>query len=135
MNHRILFRPAAMIAAAFIAVSATPALAQDDEADEEGWILSLGAGGRISPKYPGAEDYGFSPMPIFGLRREGTPLPFEAPDEGTGFGFLGDDSAFDFGPSLQFVSKRQEEDVGAPVGDVGFTVEAGAFAQVSLGEN
>ena len=135
MAHRMTFRATALIAASFTALAATPAAAQDEEGEGSNWILSLGAGGRIGPKYPGADNYGIGPMPIFGLRREGAPLPFEAPDEGTGFGFLGDDSAFDFGPAVQFQNKRQEEDVGAPVGDVGFTVEAGAFAQVSLGDN
>jgi len=131
MNHH-LFRSSALAATAFVALVASPAAAQDDEAEEGGWILSLGAGGRVGPKYPGADTYGFGPMPIFGLRSEGAPLPVEAPDEGAGFGFLGDDSAFDFGPTLQFQNKRQEEDVGAPVGEVGFTVEAGAFAQAFL---
>ena len=134
MNHH-LFRSSALAAAAFIALAASPAAAQDDESEEGGWILSLGAGGRVGPKYPGADTYGFGPLVVFGLRREGARLPFEAPDEGLGFGFLGDDSAFDFGPAVQLQTERQEEDVGAPVGDVGFTVEAGAFAQVSLGDH
>ena len=128
-------RAAALIGAAVLTFTAGPAAAQDDESSEGDWLLSLGAGARVSPKYPGADNYGIGPLPIFGLRREGAPLPMEAPDEGSGFGFLGDDSAFDFGPALQFQSKRQEEDVGAPVGDVGFTVEAGAFAQAYLGDN
>lgn len=129
-----MLRPLAAAFAFSFATIAAPAAAQDGDGGR-GWIVSLGGGARVTPKYPGAEDYGFSPMPIFGLRREGEPLPIEAPDEGSGFGFLGDDEAFDFGPALQFQSKRQEEDVGAAVGDVGFTVEAGAFAQLFLGDN
>ena len=135
MTRALLPRLAVLIAAAAVAFSATPAAAQDDESDDRDWIVTIGAGAGVSPKYPGADSYGLGPIAIFGFRREGSPLPFEAPDEGTGFGFLGDESTFDFGPSLQFVSKRQEEDVGAPVGDVGFTVEAGAFAHLFLGEN
>ena len=134
MNH-ILFRSGAWMGPVVAALSAAPAAAQNNESGDRGWIVSIGAGARVSPKYPGADNNGFSPLPIFGLRREGDPLPVEAPDEGTGFGFLGDDSPVDFGPSLQFQSKRQEGDVGAPVGDVSFTVEAGAFAQFYLGEN
>ena len=116
----------AALAGASALFAATPVAAQDEEEDS-GWLVSLGGGARVQPKYPGADDLGVSPMPIFGFRREGRPLPFEAPDEGSGFGFLSDDSAFDIGPSVQFQGKRKEEDVGAPVGDVGFTVEAGAF--------
>ena len=117
-----------------VAQPASPATAQNGDGERD-WIVTLGAGARVMPKYPGADEYGFGPMAIFGLRREGDPLPIEAPDEGSGFGLLGDDEAFDFGPTIQFQSKRQEEDVGAPVGDVGFTVEAGAFAQLFLGDN
>lgn len=126
--------PLRALAALLALLAAVPAAAQDEE-NESTWIVTLGGGARVSPKYPGADEYGFSPMPITGLRREGAPLPVEAPDEGSGFGFLSDDSAFDFGPSLQFQSKRQEEDVGAAVGDVGFTVEAGAFAQLFVSDN
>ncbi len=127
-------RPAALAAAAFALLTAAPAAAQDEEPSDN-WILTLGAGARVDPKYPGADEYGFDPMGIFGLRREGAPLPVETPDEGSGFGFLSDESAFDFGPALQLQGKRQEEDVGAPVGDVGFTVEVGAFAQVFVSDN
>jgi outer membrane protein len=135
MDQHHPFRPAAWIGAALIALSAAPAVAQDEESEDPDWILSIGGGPRVSPKYPGADNYSFGPMPIFGFRREGAPLPVEVPDEGSGFGFLGDDSAFDLGPAVQFQNKRQEEDVGAPVGDVGFTVEAGAFAQIFIADS
>ena len=127
-------RLAAALAVGASLVAAAPALAQDEE-ERPGWLVTVGAGARVGPKYPGADSLGIGPMPIFGLRREGAPLPFEAPDEGSGFGFLPDDSRFDFGPSVQLQSRRQEEDVGAPVGDVPFTVEAGAFAHLFLADN
>ena len=135
MDVPTAFRSAALAGAALIALAAQPAVAQDDEGEDRGWILTLGAGPRIDPEYPGADSYGLSPIIIFGLRREGAPLPFEAPDEGAGFGVLGDDEAFDFGPTLQFQSERDEDDVGAPVGEVDFTLEAGAFAQAYVGDN
>jgi outer membrane protein len=123
---------AALIGAAFAVLPATPASAQDDERD---WIVTVGGGAQAFPKYPGADEVGIFPLPIIDLRREGDPLPFEAPDEGWGFGILGDDSAFNFGPALVFQNKRREEDVGAPVGNVGFTVEAGAFAELFVGRH
>ena len=135
MNLSCQLRLAVLIGAASIALSATPAFAQDEQEEGSDWLLTLGGGPRIVPEYPGADSYAFAPMPIIGLRREGSPLPFEAPDEGSGFGFLGDDSAFDFGPSIKFVTKRDEDDVGAPVGEVDFTVEGGAFAQLYIGEH
>ena len=130
------FRPlrlAALTGAAFLLALGTPASAQEEE--EGGWLLTIGGGAQVTPEYPGADSLGFSAFPILDLRRRGSPLPFNAPDQGGGFGILSDDSAFDFGPSIEFVRKRQEEDVGAPVGDVDFTVEAGAFAHVYLGNN
>ncbi|WP_129793318.1 MipA/OmpV family protein [Sphingosinicella sp. CPCC 101087] len=122
---------AAALAVVLAVLPAAPAVAQD----ERGWIVSLGAGAQLYPKYPGSEDLGLNPLPIVDLRREGAPLTFEAPDEGWGFGVLGSDRVFNFGPSIAFQGKRKEKDVGAAVGNVGFTVEAGAFAELFLGEN
>ena len=112
----------------------TPASAQD-EAPRRARIVTIGPGVQLKPKYPGADDLGLSPMPIIGFRREGAPLAIEAPDESWGFGLLDDESPFDIGPAINLQSKRQQEDVGAPVGDVPFTIEAGAFAQLMLGDN
>jgi outer membrane protein len=69
-------------------------------------------------------------MPIFGFRREGAPMPFEAQDDGVGLGLLGQDSRFNLGPLVSLRAERQEDDVGAAVGDVGFTVEAGGFVEL-----
>jgi outer membrane scaffolding protein for murein synthesis (MipA/OmpV family) len=120
----ILRRAALPLALAFVA--AAPAAAQEPR----GWTVTVGGGAQVYPKYPGADGVGINPLPIVGLRRRGAPLSFEAPDEGWGFGLLGDDSLVNFGPAVQFQGKRRDEDVGAPVGEVGFTVEAGAFLEV-----
>jgi outer membrane protein len=119
---------AAFAGIAALALLATPASAQDGGG---GHTITIGAGAQTYPKYPGADSYGINPLPIFGFRREGTPMPFQAPDEGFGFGFLGRDSAFNVGPAIRFQGKREEDDVGAPVGDVGITVEVGGFVEVS----
>ena len=126
-------RPAA-VACAFLAfLAASPSVAQTGEENPDsrrGWLVTIGGGAQVTPKYPGSDEIGFIPMPIVGLRREGTPLPLEAPDEGWGFGLLGSDSPFNLGPAVQFVNKREEEDVGAPVGEVDFTVEVGGFVEL-----
>jgi outer membrane scaffolding protein for murein synthesis (MipA/OmpV family) len=126
---------ALLTAGALFAFASSPAAAQEEEAGDRGWLITIGPGAQATPEYPGSDSLGIGPMPIIGFRREGTPLPFEAPDEGWGFGILGDDSAIDFGPAVQFQGKRQEEDVGAPVGEVGFTVEAGAFVEIFPSSN
>jgi MipA family protein len=111
----------ALASAALALFAATPAVAQ---------TITIGAGAQTYPKYPGADSYGINPLPIFGFRRENSPMTFEAPDDGIGLGLLGRDSVVNIGPAVRFQGKRDEEDVGAAVGDVGFTVEAGGFVEV-----
>ena len=57
-------------------------------------------------------------------------MPFEALDDSIGFGILGRDRSFNFGPVARVQDKRREEDVGAPVGEVARTFEAGGFVEV-----
>lgn len=120
--------PAAAIGVLALALLAdTPAAAQDGGG---GHIVTVGLGAQALPQYPGANSYSIYPMPIFGLRREGAPMPFVAHDEGVGFDILGADSIVNFGPAFQLRSRRREDDVGAPVGNVGYTIEAGGFAEL-----
>ena len=132
--HRSPLRFAALTGAAFLPLlAAAPASAQDSEGG--GYTITVGGGAQTYPKYPGADSYGLNFLPAFGFRREGTPMPFEAPDDGIGLGILGRDSAFNFGPAIRLQNRREEVDVGAPVGDVGFTVEVGGFVEVFPSEN
>jgi len=133
MTQRTRLHFAALTGAALLTFGASPALAQDSGSG--GWTVTLGAGAQTYPKYPGAAENGIYPLPIFGLRRQGRPMPFEGPDDGFGFGILGSDSAFNIGPAVRLQNKRREEDVGAPVGDVGVTVEVGGFVEVTPFEN
>jgi MipA family protein len=123
-------RPAALSCAALLFFAAAPASAQDDGG--QGWLVTVGAGPQISPRYPGADSYGFSPMPIFGLRRPGDPLPVSSPDQSFGFGLLGRDSVVNIGPAVQFIGKRDPDDVGAPVDEVDISVELGGFVSVQI---
>jgi outer membrane protein len=118
---------AAIGAATSTLLIASPANAQDGGG---GHTVTVGMGAQSFAKYPGSDSYSLYPMPIFGFRREGAPMPFQAQDEGIGIGLLGQDSRFNFGPSIALRSKREQDDVGAPVGDVGFTIEAGGFVEV-----
>ncbi|HEX8526475.1 MipA/OmpV family protein [Allosphingosinicella sp.] len=138
MNLRLTkrLRPGRAILLGALLFSAAPAIAQDDPDDEDrGWTVTVGGGAQIHPPYPGAEGVGLYPAPIISFRRAGKPIPAEAPDEGWGFGVLGSDSAFNFGPAVQFQGRRDEEDVGAAVGEVDFTVEAGAFVEAFIGDS
>lgn len=130
MTHiRTLLRPAALLGAAALSLFAAGRAAAQDESPR-GWTVTVGAAGDIHPQYPGADSYGIYPSAIFGLRREGTAMTFDAPDDSFGFGVLSRDSVVNFGPAVHFQGKRRDEDVGAAVGEVGFTVEAGGFVEV-----
>ncbi|HYJ30255.1 MAG TPA: MipA/OmpV family protein, partial [Allosphingosinicella sp.] len=141
MNLRLTNRPrpraATLAAAALFTLGAVPAAAQDnhDGQPEGGYIVTVGIGAQTYPEFPGAEDLGVFPFPIVGIRRAGRPIPLEAPDEGFGFGLLGENSPVNVGPAVNFQRRRRAEDVGAAVDNVGFTVEAGGFVEAMLGEN
>lgn len=129
-----------LAAAAFACLFAVaPAAAQDrDDDDREegrGRLITVGIGAQAYPIFPGSNELGIYPMPIIDVRRPGQRIKFEAPDEGFGFGLLGRESRFNLGPTVQFQGRRDEDDVGAAVGNVGFTVEAGAFVEAYLGES
>ncbi len=114
---------------AALCLSTVPAMAQDNGGS--GWTVTAGAGAQIYPKYPGAHDYTVFPLPIFGLRRQGAPMPFISQDDGIGFGLLGQDSVVNFGPAFSVEGRRRESDVGAAVGNVPFTIEAGGFVELT----
>ena len=109
--------------------------ADSGDAPRRDRLVTVGLGAQISPKYPGADKYRLGPLPYFNIRNVGDPLRFGAPDQGTSFGLLGGDRRFDVGPVFQLRGKRKEKDVGAAVGDVGTTIEAGAFAEAWIGPN
>jgi outer membrane scaffolding protein for murein synthesis (MipA/OmpV family) len=120
-------RTAAVSGAACLIFLTAPAAAQEESG---GHTITVGLGAQALPQYPGADSYTIYPMPIFGFRRQGAPMPFVAQDEGVGIGFFGQGSRFNLGPSIALRSKREEEDVGAPVGNVGLTIEAGGFVEL-----
>lgn len=133
-NTKARLRVAALTGAVFLLSIAAPASAQDEEAPA-GRTVTLGLGAQIYPLYPGAHDYNIGPLPIFGLRRPGQPIMFQSADDGAGFGLLGYDSVINFGPTVRLQGKRDEDDVGAPVGNVGFTVEVGGFVSINPSRN
>jgi len=121
-SQRTPLRLAALAGSALALLAASPASAQD-EGGGGGRTVTLGMGAQVGP------------FPNFGLRRPGEPITFESADDGGGFGFLGHDSVINFGPAIRFQSKREEDDVGAAVGDVGFTVEVGGFIDINPSRN
>lgn len=126
------FLPVAAAAAAL--AFPQPARAQT-QPENDRQILTVGGGVQFLPAYPGAEEVTIQPLFTGGLRREGEPIPARSPDDGFAFSFTGRGGAIELGPVLHFQNERREEDVGAPVGEVDFTVEAGGFISLNVGPN
>lgn len=120
--------------ALFLLGSAAQA-ADSGDAPKPDRLVTIGLGAQLLPKYPGADSMLVAPLPRLDIRRVGEPLHFTAADQGSSIGLLGHRSRIDFGPVVKFQGKRKEKDVGAPVGNVGFTVEAGGFVDAWLSPN
>lgn len=113
-----------------IAAIASPASAKDDR----GWTVTVGVGPQFIPEFPGSKDLQLAPLPVLGLRRTGDPIKFSAPGDAKGPPIVSG-NGFELGPAFNITPKRKQKDVGAPVGNVKTTIEAGAFAQYFIGDN
>ena len=95
------------------------------------WIVTIGAEGRIIPAFPGASDkkLGWSALPLFSIRKAGTPPDFFGPRDSFGFNLI-NTAMFQFGPALQFVNRRKASSYAELNGlaDVDYAAQVGAFA-------
>lgn len=119
--------PALLLVA--LAAAATPANAQEGSENAEKRTRII-LGPQLSPSWPGADKFSVGPY-IDVSRTRDSAFEFEAPDESFGSPLVhsGD---FAFGPAFGFIGKRKASDIGADLPKVGFTVEAGGFAQAYL---
>lgn len=108
---------------------ATPAMAQDD--DSRGWIVTVGPGVAMEPRFPGSDKLEAKFWPIVAARREGSERRFYTPDDSFGLS-LTDDPSFRFGPAVEIERGRQEDDVPG-LDRVKSTIEAGAFLEYFAG--
>lgn len=106
---------------------AAPAYAQE-EPEREPLRTRVMLGPQLVPSHPGSDKVSLRPFVDVSRARGADEFEFEAPDEGFGFPVLRS-SGFAIGPALGFEGKRDAESVGAPIHEVGFSVEAGAFVQ------
>lgn len=124
---------AGMMVAAVLAV-ASPAWADSRWFSPEWfagpWTVTLGAEGRVLPTYEGSSNYRFLPVPLFDIRRAGTPRHFQSPRDGASIGIVEFDN-FRLGPTLKVRLPRREGDDAKlrGLGDVNFAVELGGFAE------
>jgi MipA family protein len=95
------------------------------------WIVTIGAEGRIIPAFPGAADkkLGWSALPLFSIRKAGTPPDYFGPRDSFGFNLI-NTGMFQFGPALQFINQRKASDYAELNGlsDVDYAAQIGAFA-------
>jgi len=122
-----------LIASAAVALLPSAALAQQAQDTQEeqaasGHRVRIGLGAKIEPDYIGADGTHIAPMFKVNVARGTNQFKFSAPDDGPSIAVVSS-NGFSFGPTLNLESKRKESDVGAPVGRVKATIEAGAFAQ------
>jgi outer membrane protein len=95
------------------------------------WTVTLGAEGRMTPTYPGSDRYTIVPLPLFDLRKVGTPRRFRSPRDGFGVPIL-DSGRFRAGPAIKLRMPRRESadsDLNG-LGDVDLAVEVGGFIEL-----
>lgn len=117
-------------ACAAAVLASSPALAQDSD----DYRVRVGLGAQLQPKFKGADDTEVAPLWDLNVARGSNPFRFEAPDDGFAIPLISG-KGFSAGPAANFESSRKNADVGAPVGKVKATFEAGAFVQYEMGEN
>ncbi len=122
---RLRLKISSASALAVLALLPVPAEAQDDDEGARETRVTLGP--RLMPSFPGSDGVSLRPYVDVSRRRGDQTFPFRAPDENINRAVY-DRGGLSFGPVFGFVGKRSRDDVGG-LDEVGFTVEAGAFAR------
>jgi MipA family protein len=97
---------------------------------EGDWIVSVGAGAEYKPDFEGSRHYMVSPIPVFSIRRAGSPDRFRSPLDSASF-TLFDYGGFHAGPVAKFVAARNANDFAelAGLGKVNAALELGGFVE------
>jgi outer membrane protein len=119
-----------LIAAAAILPAWGAAAAQDSNDIR----VRVGLGAQLRPEFIGADSTSVAPLFHINLARGTNQFSFGAPDDSPSFALLSE-GGFSFGPAGDIEGRRKQSDVGAPVGSVPRTFEAGAFAQYMAGDS
>ena len=123
-----------MLACAATLLVSSPAFAQDSDQDGDDYRVRVGLGAQLQPEFKGADGTEVAPLFDIDIARGDRPFRFEAPDDSFGIGLISGEH-FAFGPAANIEGSRKNSDVGAPVGKVKTTIEAGAFAEFMAGDN
>lgn len=107
-----------------------PALAEDGE----DYRVRVGLGAQSRPEFIGADSNKWSPLVDFSFQKGTDPFDFEAPDDSFDIKLYSARS-FSFGPAANLQGNRKDKEVGAPLGKVSTTFEAGGFAQYEVSDS
>lgn len=119
---------------ACLAAGLLPAWSSACAQDSSDLRVRVGLGGQVRPQYIGSDDFELAPLWDIDIARGTNEFKFEAPDYSFGIPVVSSGS-FSFGPAANLASSRKNSDVGAPVGKVPTTIEAGAFANVQVSKS
>lgn len=114
-----------LIASAVLLPAWSAAYAQDSN----DFRVRVGLGGQLRPEFIGADDTEVAPLWSVDVARGANQFRFKAPDDGPSIAIISK-NGFSFGVAGNLESSRKNSDVGAPVGKVPTTIEAGAYAEV-----
>jgi len=88
-------------------------------------------GPQLVPRFPGSDEVSVRPFVDLSRARGDEVFAFEAADESTGFALF-QRGALSAGPAIGFEGRRRRGDLGVDLPRVGFTIEAGGFAQYQI---
>jgi outer membrane protein len=96
------------------------------------WIVTIGLEGRLLPAWLGApaDKFGWSAVPLFSVRKAGTPPDYFGARDSFGFNVI-DLGQIKIGPAFQLEWERKASSYAAlnGLGDVNYALQAGAFAE------
>jgi len=115
-------------------VALVPAWATANAQDADDIRVRVGLGAQLRPEFVGADGTSVAPLFHVNIARGANEFSFGAPDDSPSIALLSKDG-FSFGPAGNIEGRRKESDVGAPVGSVSRTFEAGAFVQYVAGDS
>lgn len=113
------------------AVATLPAWSAATAQDSNDLRVRVGLGAQVRPKFIGADKSELAPLVNVKIARGTNPFGFSSPTDSFGIPIISS-GGFSFGPAANIAGSRKEKDVGAAVGKVKTTLEAGAFAEQYL---
>jgi outer membrane protein len=115
-----------------VGVALLPAWSAASAQDNRDLRVRVGLGAELRPQYPGADKDKIGPLLDVSIAHGTDPFKFKAPDDSSGLALVST-KGFSFGVAGNLVGARRNSDVGAPVGKVPATIEAGLFAGYRFG--